>query len=297
LKVRLSALAWGRGLACLALVYGPFATSASSFAAPEKTRRGSPLAGVAVATLAWADGPIERESATGKTGWQQLAVGESVRTGDRLRTPPEGLARFEFPWMSVIAGPATLMHIPAEVVLSTVVAQGRAEFQARGRDIVKVRTADAEIRGRGRIVVRRERERTLVMVMAMEGAFSVVAAGTTVALRGGQGTIVSDGKAPEPAQDLPGAPEGLVPGVDPVYVTSGQPVTLKWSPTPAGTAFHVQLTGMNSDEVLIARDVTGPSYALVIPWEGTYRWRVAARAGSGLESPPSGDGFICVVEK
>jgi hypothetical protein len=259
------------------------------------TRRVAPLAGVAVATLTWMDGQVEREDTPGKTGWRPLAVGESVRTGDRVRTAADGLARFEFPWMSVTAGPATLMHIPAEVVLSTVVAEGRAEFNARGRDIVKVRTADAEIRGRGRIVVRRERERTLVMVMAMEGAFSVDAGGETVTLKGGQGTLVFDGRSPEPAQALPAAPEQIVPGHDPVYVPSGQAVALGWtSPAPA---FHVQVTAMGSDDILIARDVPGAPYSLGIPWEGTYRWRVAARAGNGLEGLPSVEGVICVVEK
>jgi hypothetical protein len=54
---------------------------------------------------------------------------------------------------------------------------------------------------------------------------------------------------------------------------------------------------LGSDVVLIARDVSVLPYTLVIPWEGTYRWRVSARDAQGLESRPSEEGLICVVEK
>jgi hypothetical protein len=35
----------------------------------------------------------------------------------------------------------------------------------------------------------------------------------------------------------------------------------------------------------------------VIPWEGTYRWRISSRDAQGLEGRPSEAGVICVVEK
>jgi hypothetical protein len=253
------------------------------------------VAGVVVATLGWMDAGVEREDAVGKSGWRPIKPGDSVRTGDRLRTAPDGVARFDFPWMSVTAGPATVMHIPAQVVLSIVLGEGRAEFAGRGRDIVKVRTAEAEIRGSGRLVVRRERERTLVMAMAMDGTFRVEASGETVVLQAGEGTVVRDGEAPGPAQKLPEAPERLRPGADPLYVPSGQSATLTWSPAAASS--HVQVMALGSDEVLIARDVSHLPYTLLIPWEGTFRWRVSSRDAQGLESRPSEDGLICVVEK
>jgi len=248
-----------------------------------------------VATLTWADDEVERESAAGRDGWRRMKPGESVRTGDRLRTAQNGVARIEFPWMSVTLGPATVMHIPAEVVLSTVLGQGRAEFEGRGRDIVKVRTAEAVIRGAGRIVVRREQERTLVMAMAMDGSFSVVASGRTVVLRAGEGTVVRDGQAPGPARGLPEPPETVRPGSDPFYVPQGRPVLLTWS--PAAPASHVQVMPLGSNEVLLARDAGRPPLALLIPWEGMYRWRVSSRDPDGLEGRPSEEGLICVVEK
>jgi len=254
----------------------------------------SAVSGITVATLAWVEAGVERESADAQ-GWRKLKAGDRVRTGDRLRTPQDGLARLEFPWMSITIGPATVLHIPAEVVLSTVLGQGRAEFEARGREIVKVRTAEAEIRGAGRLVVRRERGRTLVTAMAMDGTFRVEAFGETVVLQGGEGTTVRDGEVPTPAQRLPEAPERIRPGSDPLYVSNGQPVTLDWS--PAAPTSHVQVMPLDSDEVLMERDVGSPPYALVIPWEGTYRWRISSRDAQGLEGRPSEAGVICVVEK
>lgn len=252
-----------------------------------------------MARLGWADAGVEREDAAGEGGWRRLQPGDSVRTGDRLRTAPDGVARLDFPWMSLTVGPATVLHIPAEVVLSTVLGEGRAEFEGRGRDIVKVRTAEAEIRGAGRIVVRRHQQRTLVMAMAMDGTFSVAASGETVVLRAGEGTTIRDGEPPGPAQPLPEPPGSLRPGSDPVYVPRGQPVTLTWS--PAAPASHVQVISLDSGEVLgevlLARDVPRPPYALVIPWPGTYRWRVSSREPDGLEGRPSEAGLICVVEE
>ena len=45
------------------------------------------------------------------------------------------------------------------------------------------------------------------------------------------------------------------------------------------------------------RDVSQLPFALLIPWEGTFRWRVSSRDAEGLESRPSEEGLICVVEK
>lgn len=262
---------------------------------PSPSPRVAAMAGIAVATVTWTDAAVEREASKGKAGWQKLHAGDSLRTGDRLRTSAEGVARIEFPWMAVTAGPATILHIPAEVVLSTVLSQGRAEFEAHGRDIVKVRTADAEIRGAGRMVVRRERERTIVMVMALDGVFSVEANGDTVLLQAGEGTIVRDGDKPGPAQKLPAPPNRVRPTGDALYVPMGNPVSLSWDPT--APAFHVQVMALGSSDVLIARDVLRPPYLLSIPWEGTYRWRVSSRDAQGLEGRPSEEGLLCVVEK
>ncbi len=251
-------------------------------------------AGIAVATLTYVDRMVERESIPNPLGWQPLKEGDAVRTGDRIRTSPESLARLQFPWMSVTAGPSTILHIPASMILSTVLDQGRAEFEAGSREIMKVRTAEAEIRGAGRIVVRRERDKTLVMAMALNGTFRVEAKGDVTVLQQGEGTLIRDGQPPSAPVKLPEAPKVVYPGEDPVYVRKGEPVALLF--TPGGPAY-IQILPLHGPEVLIAREVASSPATLGIPWEGTYRWRASVRDSQGFEGLPSGDGLICVVAK
>jgi hypothetical protein len=195
--------------------------------------------------------------------------------------------------MQVSLSPSTMLTIPASTVLSTVLEEGRAEFAGPGRDIVKIRVGDGEVRGGGRLVLRRSVGRTSASVL--EGAFRVRAAGRTVEVKAGEGTSVADGASPQPPSSLPPAPGGLRPGSDPVYVRSGQAAELTW--TAAGPSHHVEILSLGDDGVLLARDAVGPPLRLEIPWLGTYRWRVAARDARGFESPPSKAGLICSVER
>jgi hypothetical protein len=252
----------------------------------------SGAAGLTVAKLEWGDRPVERR-AEGEDSWRRLGEGDPLRTGDRLRTSSGGVARLDFPWMSVTLGPSSVLSIPAAKVLSTVLEEGRAEFSGAGRDIVKIRVGQGEIRGGGRLVLWHEGERTAAA--ALEGAFRVTGAGKTVVIQSGEGTAFTGGQPPLLALPLPEAPGGLVPGGDPEYVQSGQTAELQW--TSNGTAHHVEVLALQSDDVLLARNVSEPPARIEIPWLGTYRWRVSARDGRGLESPPSDEGYVCVVER
>jgi hypothetical protein len=250
-------------------------------------------AGIGIGTLVWLEQEIERAELPAKASWQHLREGDALRTGDSFRTAPDATARFEFPWMEVTLGGATLLTIPASSVLSTVLEQGRAEFAGPGREIVKIKVGDGEVRGGGRLVLRRSVGRT--SAAALEGSFRVRAAGRTVELKAGQGTVVADGRPPEPPTPLPRAPDGLEPGKDPLYVRSGQAAELRW--TARSAAHRVELLALDGDQVLLARDVGAPPLRLELPWLGTYRWRVAARDARGVESPPSADGLICSVDR
>jgi hypothetical protein len=249
-------------------------------------------AGMTVAKLVWADRPVERAE-EGEESWKRLAEGDSLRTGDRLRTASGGVARLDFPWMAVTLGPSSILSVPSSAVLSTVLEKGRAEFSGEGRDIVKIRVGGGEIRGGGRLVLWHEGERTAAA--ALDGAFRVSGAGRTVEIRAGQGTSMVGGRAPASASLLPAAPGGLVPGEDPAYVPSGTTAELHW--TPNGAVHHVEVLALQDDDVLLARNVGQPPLRIEIPWLGTYRWRVSARDGRGLEGPPSADGYVCVVER
>lgn len=249
-------------------------------------------AGVPVARVTYGEGRLEQ--AAGRDSWRRVAEGVRVKTGDRLRTGPDATARVAFPWASVTVGPGSVIGIPASIVLSAALEEGRIEQRGEGSDIIKLETAEGLVRGRGRVVVRRQAGLTLVTVV--DGRFRVEAGGRTLALSGGQGCRVAAG---EPAlqliEKLPAAPKRLTPGMDPFYVNKDSFLSLAWD--AGAPSFHVQILPVGSDEILLARDVTAPSLRVQIPWLGTYRWRVSARDAQGLEGVPSADGHVCVVEK
>ncbi len=278
----------------LALALGAAGASPASQApAPPPAAPRPAGAGIAIGKLAWADREIERAELPAKSSWRRLAAGDALRTGDTFRTGELATARLDVGWMTVALGASTMLTVPASNVLSTVLEQGRAEFAGPGRDIVKIRVGDGEVRGGGRLVLRRSVGRT--SAAALEGAFRVRAAGRTVEIRAGQGTVVADGRPPEAPAPLPAAPAGLLPGADPAYVRLGQPVELRWSAT--APAHRVELLDLERDEVLLARETGAPPLGLEIPWPGTFRWRVSARDARGLESRPSATGLVCSVER
>lgn len=270
-----------------------FAQSAAPAGAQAPAPPRPPGAGIAIGDLGWAVRDVERAELPLKSSWRRLATGDKLRTGDTFRTSEDATARLDFPWMAVTLGSSTMLTIPSSTVLSTVLEQGRAEFAGPGREIVKIRVGEGEVRGGGRLVLRRSVGRT--SATALDGAFRVWAAGRTVQIKGGEGTVVTDGRPPEAPVPLPSAPRGLQPGKDPVYVRVGQSVDLRW--TAGGPSYRVEILALKADEVIFARDVAAPPLRVEIPWLGTYRWRVSMRDPRGLESPPSADGLICSVEK
>jgi hypothetical protein len=199
------------------------------------------------------------------------------------------MARLELPWMSVVLSPSSALSFPDEPVLSMRLEQGRVVLQSGPREILKVVTAEGEVRGRGRAVVRRDKDATLVS--CTEGAFWLEAGGGRVALAPGQGGIVRRQRATGPF-DLPAAPTGLRPGDDPVYVAMGDLAKLRWM--PRGGAYSVEVLAEGGDVVLVQRDVPGPFLDLQVAWPGAFRWRVAARDERGLEGPPSDDGHLVI---
>jgi hypothetical protein len=264
---------------------------AQSPAPPAPSR--PPGAGIAIGDLGWAARDVERAELPLKSSWRRLAPGDKLHTGDTFRTSADASARLDFPWMAVTLGSSTMLSIPSSTVLSTVLEQGRAEFAGPGRDIVKIHVGEGEVRGGGRLVLRRSVGRT--SATALEGAFRVRAAGRTVEIKGGEGTVMADGRPPEAPAPLPPAPHGLQPGKDPVYVRVGQSVELRW--TAGGASHHVEILALETDQAMFARDVGSPPVRVDIPWVGTYRWRVSTRDARGIESPPSAEGLICAVDK
>lgn len=241
----------------------------------------------ALARLSFAEHRVELASAR---GWREAREGVAVLLGERLRTGAEAMARLDLPWMSMTLSPASAVAFPDGYLLSAVLEQGRVQLHADTREILKLVTGEAEVRGQGWAVVRREGKVTLVTSLA--GRFLVEGAGKTVALPAGTGTIVRAGKPPLAPMALPAPPEGLSPGADPRYAAPGDTVDLSWA--PKGAAHQVEVLPVGSDHVLIQRDVGAPPWRVAIPWPGAFRWRVATRDERGLEGKPSAEGLICI---
>lgn len=250
-----------------------------------------PRPGQALVHLTLVEQVVEQRDAGGS--WRQAQEGSSLRTGERLRTAANAVARLDLPWMSFTVSPSSVVYFPDAFILSAVLEEGRVRLRADEREMLKLLTPEAEIRGKGLAVVRREGQTTLVT--ALEGRFRIVAQGRGVAIEGGQGNIVRPGMPPSPPLELPDPPEGLWPGADPVYVAPGEPLALEWRPT--GGAHHVELFPVGADTVLIDRDVESPPWSTSVPWLGAFRWQISARDEHGLEGLPSAEGLICVDEK
>jgi hypothetical protein len=254
--------------------------------------RGAPAKPVtpAIPTMARLSFVEQRVELASARDWHAAREGTAMRLGERLRTAADALARLDLPWMTMTLSPASAVAFPDEYLLSAVLERGRVQLHAETREILKLVTGEAEIRGQGWAVVRREGNATLVTSLA--GRFLVEGAGKTVALPPGTGTIVRAGKPPLPPRALPEPPEGLSPGSDPQYAALGETVALSW--TPKGAAHQVEVLPVGSDYVLIQRDVGAPPWRVTIPWRGAFRWRVATRDERGLEGRPSAEGLICI---
>ena len=249
-----------------------------------------PHTAIPVATISFAENKVER--AENGERWTQIREGYRLKTGEHVRTAPGALTRVEFPWMRLLLSGSSELAIPGGLVLSLELKQGRVEILSEG-DIIKLLSQAAEIRGQGRAVVRQVGSTTAVATI--DGQFSVRAAGQIVSLKSNQGTLVVSGEPPTTPEPLPAPPEKVEPGADPFYADKDKPIDLSW--TPSEGAHRIQVLPINSDEVLIDKDVAGSPQTVTIPWLGTFRWRISARDERGLEGVPSGEGLVCVVER
>jgi hypothetical protein len=280
-----------RVVAAAVALLGAAAAEAARRPKPRVVTPQAPRAGVAVARVSFAEKGVDRSVPDGR--WQGVTEGTRLRTGERLRTGPDGQAQVSFPWMRLSLGPSSLLGIPPGLVLSMSLEAGRAEVSSEG-DMIKVVTAEARTVGGGHLVVRRQDGVT--RVMSLQGGFRVQTPVGEVLLGPGEGTIVpAAGQPPAPASTLAEAPRNMAPGADPHYVRKGAPLSLTWEGGAA--AYHVQVLDLDGQTVLLERDVEGRRLDLQLPWLGTFRWRVAARDARGLEGRPSPDGLIVMVDE
>ena len=250
-----------------------------------------PLAPAPVASVRILDGTLERGD--GKS-WKSADRDFRIAPGEVLRTSADGAALLTFPWMQIVVADDTVVGLTPSQVLSATLERGRIQEQATAGDILKVVTAEAEVRGRGDVVVIRSESPPQTLVSALRGWFRVKSPRGALSLDGGQAALITADGAPEMVE-LPAAPTGLNPGTDPVYIPQGQSARLAWS--GSARRYRVQVLSLDGEEVLLSREVEGPFFEVPGRWLGTFRWRVSAVDARGLEGAPSAPGLICVVEK
>jgi hypothetical protein len=223
--------------------------------------------------------------------WTKAIEDQPLAIGDRVRTLRGGTARLEFPWTAVAVGDASEVLIEKSRLLTLQLESGRIDVDPE-QTLLRVVTAEAAISGSGRTLVRREGRATFVG--SYNGGADVEAAGAIVRLGVNRGTLVNAGAAPSQPALLGPAPRVVSPAADPRYVMPGSDVHLTW--TGEQSAYHLEILSIDSDVPVLSLDIESNQFDARITWLGTFRWRVAGRTGP-VETQPSGEGLICVVEK
>jgi hypothetical protein len=272
-------------LACLLALLGS--------AEPQKTKATPtptpPSAALEVARIGLIDGSVEVQHPGG--AWTKAAENQPLMIGDRLRTLKGGTASLDFPWTAISMGDGSEISLPNGRVLTLQVDRGRVDIDPE-QTLIHITTAEAVISGSGRTLVRRDGGATFVA--SLNGGAEVEAKGSVVRLGLNKGTLVTSGKAPGQPETLGVAPNVVSPKADPRYARPGQPVRLVWAGQE--NAYHLEILSMDSDVPVVSIDVENREFDIRLAWLGTFRWRVASRSGP-VESQPSGEGLICVVEK
>ncbi len=251
-------------------------------------RLGAPAAEIPVGRVQPIAGSV-RLHASGH--WKNTDELSPLRTGDRLLTDPVSAAQIDLAWAMLLLGPQSSLTVQPSRLLTVVLEEGRLEQWAVGHDIVRFRTSETSVRGHGHVVLRRQGQTTAIS--ALTGAFRVDGPSGYVVLSGGQGTVVNGTDPPAPAP-LPASPLATATGPDAAYVLKTVPFRLSWN--SAAPLHHLQLIAVPSGDVFFAGDVMGSSHEASLP-VGLFRWRVLAVSDAGLESEPSSEGLICVVER
>jgi len=176
-------------------------------------------------------------------------------------------------------------------VLTLRLDRGRIDIDPE-QTLLRVVTDEATLSGSGRTLVRRENGTTFVG--SYNGGAVVEAKGQEVRLGVNGSTRIEANAVPGVPVSMMPAPRVVTPASDPRYVRPGEVVRLIW--TGQDPRYHLEVLPIDSDVPFMSFEVATTEYDLKIPWLGTYRWRVAGRNGV-VETQPSGEGLICVVEK
>lgn len=244
---------------------------------------------VEVARLGLAEGPVEVQRTGGP--WGPATADLALAIGDRVRTLKGGSARLDFPWTAIAMSDTSEVALEKNRVLTLKLERGRLDMDPE-QTLLRVVTDEAVLSGSGRTLVRREGGVTFVG--SNNGGAVVEAQGKVVRLGVNGSTTVKTNAAPTDPIAMKPPPRVVSPASDPRYVRPGQAVRLVW--TGDDPVYHLAILSIDSDVPFMSIDVEATEHELQLPWLGTFRWRVSGRKGA-VETQPSGEGLICVVEK
>ncbi|MEO5763491.1 MAG: hypothetical protein ABIR28_14400 [Vicinamibacteria bacterium] len=278
----------------LALVTVGFATTAFSQVTTPAQRgaKAAPpmaVAPVELARMGFISGAVEVQRQGG--AWTPALENDPLSSGDRVRTLKGSTARLEFPWTAIAVGDESEVSLEKARVLTVQLERGRIDIDPE-QSLLRTVTAEATITGSGRTLVRREG--TTTFVGSYNGGADVESNGAIVRLGVNKGTLVNASAAASEAFTMAAPPKVISPAADPRYIHPGETLRLTW--TGLDPVFHLEVLPIDSDVPVVSLDVATQEYDLRLEWLGTFRWRVAGRNGP-VESQPSGEGLICVVEK
>lgn len=246
-------------------------------------------AAVEVAKIGFVDGSVEVQKPGGS--WSAGAEGQPLAIGDRVRTSKGATARLEFPWTAIAVGDDSEVSLEKSRLLTLQLHGGRIDIDPE-QTLLRIVTAEAAISGTGRTLVRREG--TTTFVGSYNGGADVEVNDRIVRLGVNKSVLVNAGATASEAMPMAAPPRVISPSADPRYVRPGEVIHLSW--TGRDPAYHLEVLPIDSDVPVISLDIATRDYDIKLDWLGTFRWRVAGRSGP-IESQPSGEGLICVVEK
>lgn len=232
--------------------------------------------------------------------WTPASRGDELHERDGIRTYAESSARLTFEdGADLILSEDSLVFLQAierrkrgrgRDVIEIV--DGQADIRSReirrdsaeieviiGSSTVKPKARKGQLETRGRITA----EQT-AQVMAYEGETSVAAAGSTVELRQGMGTVIVEGRPPTRPEKLLPAPALTAPASDEVVLAP----RLIWQPVRSAESYTVEVCHDRECNELQSRLTgLGETSIEVDPPAGKWFWRVTAASASGLDGYPS----------
>lgn len=139
----------------------------------------------------------------------------------------------------------------------------------------------------GRLDARARRTEDGAQLMVFQGTSELVAAGTTVRLDEGTGSVVRDGGPPSPPQPLVPAPSLVGPQTG--ATLPGDEVEFRWRPVENAESYTLELCRDPDCAHLVRRQagLTKPAQTMFELDAGRYFWRVTATTASLLDGFPS----------